>query len=491
MYAHSTSFAFFLLGIRNVFFGKNLISIIFIILSILSHSIGIAFALIYLISYFLNSDKYFAKNNIIFYIFFSLIIIFFYKFNIQLTNFEVKNDNIYNSFLEDYTIFELIKFKLFELKKHLETVPSFSSFGIYFTSLIVLYALTNNKNVIHNQKNLFTICIALVVVILVALFSSATLVIVKRLQPIIMLIIYISTFCLFLICLKTLFNFIKKNQIKNFKIKKFNSIKFELFKLFAVIIFFTFFLVFFRIEFLKPDGIKLIQYMKNLDDSNYNKNNIKKLISNSSNNSVYLIDGSEATLYFHILNGLYNYKFYWSHIYNSDQQIEIINQSDFLVFENNISFSGRKKGIEHQWSNQLFINKDFNLIIENVKNQNLIVNFISPYKNAIVSAGSKSKKDYIIKEGMNTVKIKLENSDKKLKLSSNKKLLISSIKISEDQTTNWPWNTELTINKKNSISKKIDKINFKVNEFLNNKYNCSNFDLLHDDDLFIYFKVNC
>ena len=58
--------------------------------------------------------------------------------------------------------------------------------------------------------------------------------------------------------------------------------------------------------------------MKNLDDSNYNKNNIKKLISNSSNNSVYLIDGSEATLYFHILNGLYNYKFYWSHIYNSD-----------------------------------------------------------------------------------------------------------------------------------------------------------------------------
>ena len=69
MYAHSTSFAFFLLGIRNVFFGKNLISIIFIILSILSHSIGIAFALIYLISYFLNSDKYFAKNNIIFYIF--------------------------------------------------------------------------------------------------------------------------------------------------------------------------------------------------------------------------------------------------------------------------------------------------------------------------------------------------------------------------------------------------------------------------------------
>ena len=78
---------------------------------------------------------------------------------------------------------------------------------------------------------------------------------------------------------------------------------------------------------------------------------------------------------------------------------------------------------------------------------------------------------------MNTVKIKLENSDKKLKLSSNKKLLISSIKISEDQTTNWPWNTELTINKKNSFSEKIDKINFKVNEFLNNKYNCSNFDL--------------
>ena len=72
-----------------------------------------------------------------------------------------------------------------------------------------------------------------------------------------------------------------------------------------------------------------------------------------------------------------------------------------------------EKGIEHQWSNQLFINKDFNLIIENVKNQNLIVNFISPYKNAIVSAGSKSKGLHN-KEGMNTVKIKLENSDKKI-----------------------------------------------------------------------------
>ena len=31
------------------------------------------------------------------------------------------------------------------------------------------------------------------------------------------------------------------------------------------------------------------------------------------------------------------------HYIPSDQQIEIINQSDFLVFENNISFSGRKK----------------------------------------------------------------------------------------------------------------------------------------------------
>lgn len=491
MYAHSTSFAFFLLSLNNVFHKKNYIGVIFALLSILSHSIGIAYSLMYLLCFFLNSNKFFSFKKVIFYLAFILLILFFYKFNLKLTNLEITNDNIFNRNFDGYSIAQLIKYKIVEIKRHLETIPVFASFGIYFIALCILYGLTNNEKTISNQKNLFIIIIALIMLIFVALFSSSTLIILERLQPIIMLIIYITVFSILTISFKEIKRFINKNSLKDYKLKNFDLLKLDLLKIFSVIIFLIFCIVFFRIEFLKSDGIKYIAYLKNLDDSNYNSEEFINLKKIAPKNSIFLVDGSEANLYFHILNGLYNYKFYWSSIYDNSDRKNIINQINYLIVDNNINFTGRKNDKVHQYNNQLSIDRNSNLLIENINTSYLILNLISPVDNASILINNKSLKDYIIKKGYNEIKIKLKNLDNKFVLSSSHKLLISSIKISENQNTNWPWNSNILIKKKSDDFTSGKEINFKISNLLEKKYNCSDFELHGDDDLFVYFKVDC
>ena len=490
MYAHSTSFAFFLISLNKIF-NKNLIlGVLFSILSILSHSIGIAYSLIFLICYIANSEKFFSTKKNIFYISFVLLVSFFYYFNLSLATTKISNDNIFNLFIENYSTFELIKYKLYELKKHLEAVPVFSSFGIYFIALLVLYGFTNNEKIIKNQKNLFILSIALTIIIFVSLFSNSTLLILKRLQPIIMLIIYIAVFCVFINSCKIFFNFLKKTKLKKLNFNRFNRNKFELFKFSSSIIFFIFFIIFLRIEFLKPHGIKYIKYMKNLDDSNYENINFNSLKNSLKENNTFLIDGTEANLYFHILNGLYNYKFYWSHIYSSDEKKDIINEVDYLIIDNNISFSGRNIDSVHQYNNQLFIDKDFILVFEDIDAKHLVLSLTSSHKNILLVQNNKNKKEYKIKKGKNEIKINSENL-KKISISSKQKLLISTIKLKENQETNWPWNSKLKIKKLDLNPSANKEIDFKLNNRLKKNFDCSNFELLNDDELFVYLKVNC
>ena len=47
------------------------------------------------------------------------------------------------------------------------------------------------------------------------------------------------------------------------------------------------------------------------------------------------------------------------------------------------------------------------------------------------------------------------------------------------------------IKKKSDDSTSSKEINFKISNLLEKKYNCSNFELHGDDDLFVYFKVDC
>ena len=187
-----------------------------------------------------NSEKFFSTKKNIFYISFVLLVSFFYYFNLSLATTKISNDNIFNLFIENYSTFELIKYKLYELKKYFEGVPVFSSFGIYFIALLVLYGFTNNEKIITNQKNLFIVTIALTIIIFVSLFSNSTLVILKRLQPIIMIIIYIAIFCVFINSCKTFLKFLNKTKLKKLNFNRFNRNKFDLFKFSSSIIFFFF-----------------------------------------------------------------------------------------------------------------------------------------------------------------------------------------------------------------------------------------------------------
>ena len=57
------------------------------------------------------------------------------------------------------------------------------------------------------------------------------------------------------------------------------------------------------------------------------------------------------------------------------------------------------------------------------------------------------------------------------------------IKLKENQETNWPWNSKLKIKKLDLNSSVNNEINFKLNNRLNKNFDCSNFELLNDDEL--------
>ena len=182
MYAHSTAFAFGLLSFQNVLKNNNYKGAIFSILGILSHSIGIAYALIFVFLKFLLQKKYFILKNYIFFVLFSLIVLFFYNFNIQLTNTNISNTDLYSQFTDKLNILGTFKYQIFELKKHFETIPVFSSFGIYFVVIATLVSLSIKNSFIKNQKSLFCILVSLSITILISLFTNSSLAILERLQ---------------------------------------------------------------------------------------------------------------------------------------------------------------------------------------------------------------------------------------------------------------------------------------------------------------------
>ena len=83
----------------------------FSILGILSHSIGIAYALIFVFLKFLLQKEIFHPKKLYFFVLFSLIVLFFYNFNIQLTNTNISNTDLYSQFTDKLNILELSSIK--------------------------------------------------------------------------------------------------------------------------------------------------------------------------------------------------------------------------------------------------------------------------------------------------------------------------------------------------------------------------------------------
>ena len=136
-----------------------------------------------------------------------------------------------------------------------------------------------------------------------------------------------------------------------------------------------------------------------------------------------------------------------------------------MIIDNNISFSGRNIGSVHQYNNQLFIDKDFILVFEDIDAKHLVLSLTSSHKNILLVQNNKNKKEYKIKKGKNEIKINSENL-KKISISSKQKLLISTIKLKENQETNWPWNSKLKIKKLDLNPSANKEIDFKLNNRL-------------------------
>ena len=298
MYAHSTAFAFAILSFQDVLNRSSYKGTIFAILSILSHSIGIAYAIIFIVLKFFLLKKYFDLKKYAYFVLFIFLILFLYKFNIQLTNINIINSDLYNQSTNDLNVIEILTYKLFEIKKHFESIPIFSSFGIYFVFILSLFSLTSNNKLIKNQKGLFAILISLSIVGFLSLLSNSTLVILERLQPLILLIIYICFLSCSFLSINKLYFYFKQKRFNLLNLNYFEKNKLDIFNILTSVIIVVLTLIFLRIELLKPDGVKYLTYLNSLDDSNYNNKKFNELINLSDSKNSFLIDGSEANLYF-------------------------------------------------------------------------------------------------------------------------------------------------------------------------------------------------
>lgn len=497
MYAHSTAFAFGILSFQAALNRSSYKGSIFAILSILSHSIGIAYAIIFILLKFFLLKNHFDLKKYTYFLLFSFLILFFYKFNIQLTNININNSDLYNQSTNDLNIIEILTYKLFGIKKHFESIPIFSSFGIYFVFILSLFSLTSSNKLIKNQKGLFSILISLSVVGFLSLFSNSTLAILERLQPLILSIIYICFLSCSFLSIKKLHFYFKQKKFNLLNLNNFEKNKLDIFNIFTAAIFVVLTLIFLRIELLKPDGVKYLTYLNSLDDSNYDNKKFNELIISSEGKNSFLVDGSEANLYFHMLNGLFNNQFYWSQIYNKKEKQEIIKNIDYLILENKLGFFSRKVRNAKQYYNQLYIDKNFDLKIENLNSKKIKLIFFSKRGNSQINFYNDNlKKEFKIKKGINIIELSNNKIIKNIDISSNSKILLSSIEIFENQKTNWPWESDLIITKKNKkiITNNIEldnQISFKLSEIMVNNYMCKNYSILGDNEMFLYLKVNC
>ena len=150
-----------------------------------------------------------------------------------------------------------------------------------------------------------------------------------------------------------------------------------------------------------------------------------------------------------------------------------------------------------QYYNQLYIDKNISLNLKNLDTKNIKIILNSLNEDVKVSLSSKDfDKKYELNKGINKIEISNDKLIKNLVISSQSKLLLSSIKISQDQISNGPWESRLIIEKKD-IAKSINKleiknlINFKLKEKMLSNYNCENFSIISDNELFVYLKVDC
>ena len=235
--------------------------------------------------------------------------------------------------------------------------------------------------------------------------------------------------------------------------------------------------------------------------NNHNLEAYDKLISQLDTNKI-IFSGSEAGIYYAINTGLYKRRFVWSELKNNKMPPGMYN----YIFNSRIHAGGRTTSNKnvYQFYNSIVLNKNNKLIL------NLSELYEKPKKIILGFKKIDYKKDSYVKisfNGENKIvkvienEILLENDMfdlNQLILSTKNNLILTRIQL-DDQSTNWPYNQNLSLRIKGEVyTHKDDDFFSKENKFVKfdeleilNFQNCKLIEIINDEFTLNFAKVEC
>lgn len=477
---------FFLICLSLIYFDKNkFIKIIFFIFTLLSHANGIILASVLALYNFLvkyqKTKKFIYNINFIDFLMGVLIIasyLFYYIINLDsapLQSLYVPDGNY------------IIK-NIFLIYNYFKIIPPTSA-GIFFMIFIIIYLMANEF-----EKKINFIFISVALIYFLIIFTGSAFMIYKKSIFLFTLIFYICYFMLFI-------NLIKKINFKVFKkLFQHNFYQTIIRGNFDLVLFIPLVLIFLTIiqNLIFDYPKKFFRSHVSGSINNHNLETYTQLINDLDNNKI-IFKGSEAGMYYALNSGLSERKFTWVNLQDKNNiKPGIYN----YIYNSKVHAGGRltSNNKVFQFYNSIVLTKNNKLILDfsklNKKPKEIIFGFkkIDFKKNFNININNQK-----IEVSKNKVLFtnKLSNLNQ-LILSTENNLILTSIQL-DNQSSNWPYNKNLSIEIKGEIYTHEDNDFFsiknniiKFNELKSVGINNCEFIQINNDELSLNFgKIKC
>tara|TARA_B100001113_G_scaffold353527_1_gene358200 strand:- start:1034 stop:3001 length:1968 start_codon:yes stop_codon:yes gene_type:complete len=468
--------------IKGNYFARSLIVLMALFFSLMSHTIGIIFVLI---SFFFIFFKEFLKKfklnkNIL--IQFTVTIFLIFIFNIIDINFISEKIIITDLYQTNNSYSDMFSRNLLAIKTFFYFLNQ--NLNIFLALIFVIIGLFIIKD--HYKNDIFIMIFVLTVLFISTLFApnvpgdyGST--ILYRISP----IFYIFFYGLVGTLGSQVFVIVNRKFLKNFTLKK-NDHKRE----FIIKIFLSIMVILLSINSLLNNldlRNKKINSNKKLDNVIFDRNQVEKLLELSSpSDSVLYLTGThvgdrigEAINYFYLTYGSSKRGFVWNELIKNTNFLETWSNRNirYLVAKNPLLENGLKTNINLR-KDKIFINfseikfKKFYIKLKGSKNSKLKIDY-----------GDK----FYIMEGPFfgwTLIPKINEKYKSMKIIGlNENVYLNGIKFNK-QSTNWPWNSELTI----TTVDENKKISFNHDSIIKNK-NLKIINILDDNGASVLAEV--
>jgi len=473
-------------------------SFILSILAIFTHPIGIIILAFNFVFLFFRDKELINKNKVLYFFLSLILIIFYFRLDLNYLNDQFKFLDLYNSFELSYSgVMELI---IQNLKGSAYFVYDlFNLLNFLILIIILLFLKRDVFKIFQKYKYLKPLLIASIFIVLISLIHYAPeATIITRMQQ----ILTVSILSLYSVLI---YEFIIKIKVSTHKNKILSAI---------VIIFVSQSIYNFYNLNLK---IKSNQQTLNLDLNLTEINKIKKNLKNDKpivfkqNNSDF--SSYKSIYYKFLLEGFNEKNIFLNELLSKNDKSKLLNKNFLLIMpspiiNNNLILKEKRpdcfdfktfiKCIERGWyghsrsrmSDLLIKNEDYLEINTDQKINELYLN-INSFKNNIILKDENNK---II--NLNTVNqsnwLKIKSSEFNFNkinflMPDNKFVKLNGIKVKLSDNT-WPWNNKIKIN--HFDNKILRNLNFNLKEMIG-EYYCKDYDLISDNSSFIIIEMKC